>query len=320
MVPGVQKKAGAGQDLLRAGFHALKTLHGYGKIMGYRCSGSGRPADVVELRAYGGERMNLLKYRIKTFVKYRDLIWELVQRDLKLKYRRSFLGYLWSVLNPLLVMIVLTIVFSRLFDKKIVNFPVYLFTGRMLYDFLKQSTTNAMRSVTGNAALLKKVYMPKYIFTFSKVTSCMVDMVLSMGALVIVMLATRAPFHWEMLLCPIVILQLYIFCCGLGFLLAELTVFFRDIQYIYNAVLTAWLYLTPIMYPIEMLEGSPVLVFVVKGLNPLYYYVAQFRDLIYYGRLPGPRVFWGGWLIAFLMLGIGVWCFQRAKDKFILYI
>ena len=264
--------------------------------------------------------MNLLKYRIKTFFKYQDLVRELVQRDLKLKYRRSFLGYLWSVLNPLLIMIVLTVIFSNIFNKSIENFPVYLFTGRMLYDFLKASTTNAMKSVTGNAALLKKVYIPKYIFTFAKVTSCMVDMVLSMGALLIVMVVTRAPFYWQFLLCPVVILQLYIFCCGLGFLLAELTVFFRDMQYIYNAMLTAWLYLTPIMYPLDALKNVKPLVFLIKGFNPLYYYVAQFRDLIYYGRLPGPRVFFGGWIIAFVMLGIGVWCFQKAKDKFILYI
>lgn len=262
--------------------------------------------------------MELLNYRVKTLFKYKDLISELVQRDLKLKYRRSFLGYVWSVLNPLLIMIILTLVFSNLFHKKIENFPVYLFTGRMLYDFLKQSTTNAMKSVTGNASLLKKVYMPKYIFTFAKVTSCMVDMVLSMGALVIVMVATGAKFYWQFLLCPIVIVQIYIFCCGLGFFLAQLNVFFRDIQHIYSAVLTAWLYLTPIMYPIEVLPDY--LRFLVKGFNPLYYYVAQFRDLIYYGRFPGPRIFWGGWLIAFLMLAIGVWSFQRTKDKFILYI
>ncbi len=262
--------------------------------------------------------MQILKYRIKTLFKYKDLIKELVQRDLKLKYRRSFLGYLWSVLNPLLVMLVMTLVFSTIFAKQIENFPVYLFTGRMLYDFWKQSTTNAMKSVTGNAALLKKVYIPKYIFTFAKVTSCMVDMVLSMGALIIVMLVTRAPFYWEFLLCPIVILQVYIFCCGLGFFLAQLSVFFRDVQYIYNAVLTALLYMTPIMYPIERLPNY--LIILIKGCNPLYYYVAQFRDLIYYGRFPGPRIFWGGWILAFLMLSIGVWSFQRSKDKFILYI
>lgn len=262
--------------------------------------------------------MEMLKYRMRTLFKYKDLIQELVSRDLKLKYRRSFLGYVWSVLNPLLIMIVLTIVFTTLLGKKIENYPVYLLTGRMLYDFLKSSTTNAMKSVTGNAALLRKVYMPKYIFTLAKVTSCMVDTVLSFGALFIVMVVTGAKFHLHILLIPLVIMQLYIFCCGLGFFLAQLNVFFRDVQYIYSAVLTAWLYLTPIMYEITRLPRN--LQLFVKAFNPLYYYVAQFRDLVYYGRFPGPRIFWGGWLIAFVMLVIGVWSFQRSKDKFILYI
>ena len=140
----------------------------------------------------------------------------------------------------------------------------------------------------------------------------------SLGALLIVMVATRAPFHWEMLLLPLVILQIYIFCCGLGFLLAQLNVFFRDIQYIYKAITTAWMYLTPIFYPIEQLPVS--IQFLIKAFNPLYYYVAQFRDMVLNGRIPGPRIFWGGWIWAFVMLLIGVWSFQRSKDKFILYI
>lgn len=263
--------------------------------------------------------MELLKYRIRTLFKYKDLIKGLVGRDLKLKYRRSFLGYVWSVLNPLLTMIVYTVVFTRLLGKKIENYPVYFLTGRMLYDFMKTSTTGAMKSVVGNSAMLRKVYVPKYIFTLSKVTSCMVDMVLSLGALFIVMIATKSQFHWCMLLMPYVILQTYIFCCGLGFFLAQFDVFFRDIQYIYSVILTAWLYFTPIIY--ELNDRFPRWFHIaVKGFNPMYYYVAQFRDLIYYGRLPGPRIFWGGWLISFLTLGIGVWAFQRSKDKFILYI
>ncbi len=263
--------------------------------------------------------MDLLRYRIKTLFKYKDLIRELVARDLRLKYRRSFLGYVWSVLNPLLTMIVLTIVFTNLLGKKIENYPVYLLSGRMLYDFMKISSTEAMKSVVNNAPLLRKVYVPKYIFTLAKVTSCMVDMVLSLGALFIVMVVTGSKFHATLLLLPYVILQLYIFCCGLGFFLAQLNVFFRDIQHIYSAVLTAWLYFTPIIYQLD--ERFPQWFHVaVKGFNPLYYYVAQARDLIYYGRLPGPRVFWGGWVIAFIALVIGVWSFQRSKDKFILYI
>lgn len=175
-----------------------------------------------------------------------------------------------------------------------------------------------MTSVVSNASLLKKTYLPKYIFTFSKVTSCMVDFVLSFGALLVVMLATGAKLSWTFLLFPVVVIQIYIFCCGLGFLLAELNVFFRDIQYIYQAVTTAWMYLTPILYPIESLP--PRLQLLIKGFNPLYYYVAQFRDLVYYGHLPGPRVFWGGWILAFVMLVIGLWAFKRRQDDFILFI
>ena len=256
--------------------------------------------------------------RINIFMKYKDLLYQLVTRDIKLKYRRSILGYLWSVLNPLFVMIIMTIVFSMMFSHNIENFPLYLFCGKMLFDFLSVSTTQAMTSVTGNAALLKKTYVPRYIFTLSKVTSCMVDLVFSFGALIIVMLFTRAPFHWTFLLFPLVVVQIYIFCCGLGFFLAEFNVFFRDVQYIYHAVITAWMYLTPIFYPMESLP--PAVQFFIRAFNPIYYYIAQFRDLVYYGRLPGWRVFWGGWLIAIVMLAFGLWMFKRKQDDFILYI
>lgn len=262
--------------------------------------------------------MSTFRYRINTFFQYKDLIKELVSRDIKLKYRRSFLGYIWSVLNPLLIMIVMTVVFSAMFQRNIENYPVYLLCGRMLYEFMTTSTNGAMRSVTGNASLLKKTYIPKYIFTLAKVTSCLIDFIFSLGALFIVMLATGATFHWQILMIPLVILQIYIFCCGLGFLLAQLHVFFRDIQYIYKAITTAWMYLTPIFYPLEQLPD--IVQLLIKSVNPMYYYVAQFRDMVLNGQLPGPRIFWGGWIWAFVMLVIGVWSFQRSKDKFILYI
>ncbi|MCD8015646.1 MAG: ABC transporter permease [Lachnospiraceae bacterium] len=262
--------------------------------------------------------MELLNYRIRTLFKYRDLILELVKRDLKLKYRRSVLGYVWSILQPLLYMIVLVIVFSNLLGKKIENYPVYLLSGRLMYDFLKTSTNSAMKSVTGNASLLQKVYVPKYVFTLARVTSAMVDMVLSFGALIIVMIATGARFYPTLLFTPLVVVQIYLFCCGLGFFLAQFNVFFRDVEHIYSAVLTAWFYVTPIIYEINRLPAN--VIFFVKAFNPLYYYVAQFRDLVYYGNFPGPRIFWGGWLIAFLMLAFGTWTFQRSKDRFVLYI
>lgn len=254
----------------------------------------------------------------KEFWRYRDLTRLLVVKNIKLKYRRSFLGYVWSVLNPLLIMAVMTVVFSAMFSRGIPNFPVYLFCGQLLFNFMKNTTHQAIFSITGNASLLKKTYVPKYIFTLSKVTSGLVDLLFSLGALAIVMIVTRSPITWYALLSPLVLLQLYVFCVGLGLFLAQANVFFKDTQFIYNAVTTAWMYLTPIFYPIEMLSGS--VLWFVKHCNPMYFYVGQFRDLVYAGRLPGPMIVLAGCGAALALLLLGVWSFMRSKDRFILYI
>ena len=254
----------------------------------------------------------------KEFWKYKDLLKLLVSRNLKLKYRRSVLGYVWSVLNPLLTMVIMTVVFSTMFSRNIENFPVYLFCGQLLFNFMNQSTHQAIFSITSNAALLKKTYVPKYIFAVSKITSGMVDLLFSLGALVIVMLVTGAPFSWHCLLFPVVIVQLYLFSLGMGLFMAQANVFFRDIQYIYNAVTTAWMYLTPIFYPVEMLPDW--LRGIVTHFNPMYFYVAQFRDLVWQARMPGWGIMGAGCLAALVMLLIGAWSFSRSKDKFILYI
>lgn len=243
---------------------------------------------------------------------------QLVIRDLKLKYRRSFLGYIWSILNPLLIMLVMVFVFSNLFDRGIENYPVYLLAGRTVFELITSSTNDAMRSIIGNAALIKKVYVPKYVFTLSKVTSATINMIFSMGALLIVMFFTGAPFTWYFLLFPVVIIQLYIFCCGIGFFLAQAIIFFRDVQYIYKAFTTAWLYATPIFYSIEHM--SEKVRFIIEYFNPAYYYVKQFRCFVYEGCLPEPRIFIGGWIIAIVAFIIGLWSFKKTQDKFILYI
>lgn len=255
---------------------------------------------------------------IKEFWSYRDLIRLLVAKDIKLKYRRSILGYVWSILNPLLIMSVMAVVFSTMFNRKIENFPVYLFCGQLLFNFMNTCTHQAIFSITANAPLLKKTYIPKYIFTVAKITSGMVDLCFSLGALLIVMLFTGANFAWTNLLFPLVILQLYVFCLGLGLFLSQANVFFRDIQYIYNAVTTAWMYLTPIFYPIDSLPEN--LQWIIKHCNPMYFYVAQFRDLIYSGRLPGYGIVLAGCVTALVALVVGIWSFGRSQDKFILYI
>lgn len=259
-----------------------------------------------------------LEQYLHEFWRYRDLLKLLVTKNIKLKYRRSWLGYVWSILNPLLIMAVMTVVFSTIFKRKIENFPVYLFCGQLLFNFMSSTTNQSIFSITGNAALLKKTYVPKYIFTMAKITSGLVDLVFSMGALAIVMIVTRAPVSWHVLLAPFVLLELYVFCLGLGLFLSQANVFFRDIQYIYNAVTTAWMYMTPIFYPIDALPEK--FGWLIKHLNPMYFFIGQFRDLVYLNKLPGHVILIAGAVTPVLMLIIGLWSFHKSEDRFILYI
>lgn len=262
--------------------------------------------------------MNIWKLRIETFFHYTDLIKELVSKDLKLKYRRSFLGYVWSILNPLLIMLIMTMVFSQMFNRNIENYTVYLLIGRTIFEFVNTATSQAMTSVRTNYALIKKIYIPKYVFPLAKVTSSMIDCVFSLGALLIVMVFTRTPVSPYLLFFPIVILQAYIFSCGLGMFLAQGVVFFRDLQYIYKAFTTAWMYLTPIFYPVEQLPEK--LQWVVIHINPLYAYVTQFRTIVIDRTMPELWMVAAGFIWAFAMLIFGMITFKRSQDRFILYI
>lgn len=262
--------------------------------------------------------MSIWIERLKNCYRYKDLIIQLVQKDVKLKYRRSFLGYVWSILNPLLIMLVMVIVFTNMFRFEIPNYPVYLLIGQTCFNFLSESTNQAMFSIVGNAALLKKTYVPKYIFTISRVSSSMVNMLFAMGALVFVCFICRVRLNWCMLFIPVIVLQLYIFCMGLGMFLAQASVYFRDVQHIYGAALTAWMYLTPIFYPAESLPER--ILKLVKYLNPMYGYITQFRTVVLYARMPEARMILYGTAVALLMLLLGTWSFYKTQDKFILYI
>jgi len=260
--------------------------------------------------------MDWIKKRLQGFLNYRELLSQLVVRDVKLKYRRSFLGYIWSVLNPLLIMMVMSYVFSNLF--RFTNSPVYILTGLVMFNFMSEATSMAIGSITSNGALIKKTYVPKYIFTVSKVTSSLVNLLLSMVALWIMMVITGVPLTPWFLVFPIIVLVLYVFCLGLGLFLAQAAVFFRDIQYIYGVLLTAWMYMTPIIYPIEILpERFSV---IVLYWNPMTYYVTLFRDSVLYGQMSQPYLIYGAVAFALVFLVLGIWSFSRNQDKFILYI
>lgn len=262
--------------------------------------------------------MNRIKGQIRVCYQYRHLFQQLVSKDIKLKYRRSFLGYLWSILNPLFTMLVMIIVFSHMFRFDIENYPVYLIIGQTIFNFLNEATTMAIYSITGNAALIKKVYVPKYIFTVSKVTSSMVNFLFSLLAMVLVFFFCGIRWNLNFLFIPVILLQIYLFCTGLGLFLAQASVFFRDIQYIYNVLLTAWMYLTPIFYPLTSLPKQ--LQNAITAFNPMYDYIMQLRIIVLEGVFPDENLILKGSAVAFLALGIGLWSFSRSQDRFILYI
>ena len=262
--------------------------------------------------------MNKMKTRCQVLYNYRYLIKQLVTKDIKLKYRRSFLGYVWSVLNPLMVMVVMYLVFSKMFRFNIDNYSAYLIIGQTLFTFMTEAPNQAIFSITGNGPLLKKVYVPKYVFTLSKVTSSLVNLVFSLGAMIIVFVITKVQFSWAMLFFPVILMEVYIFSLGLGLFLAEAAVFFRDIQYIYNVLTTAWMYLTPIFYPMEQLPESVQKA--IKIFNPMYQYITQFRTISLHQTLPAAGDVVYGFAIAFVFLIVGSWAFIRKQDDFILYI
>lgn len=183
------------------------------------------------------------------YTRYAFLIKQLVSRDFKTKYKRSMLGMAWSFLNPLLTMSVQYIVFSTLFKSDIENFPVYLLTGIVFFNFFSEAVSMGMTSITGNASLIKKVYMPKYVYPVSRVISSLVNFALAILPLFIVMLFTGTAFKWSLILLIFDILCLLGFVTGMSLLLTTAMTFFQDTQFLWSVLSMIWMYLTPIFYP-----------------------------------------------------------------------
>lgn len=254
---------------------------------------------------------------IKKFKKFEPLLLLLVRRDFLAKYKRSVLGVLWSLLNPLLTMLVLTIVFSFMFRFEIENYPVYLLSGQIIFTMYSEITNMCMPSVLAASALMKKVSVPKYIFPLSRAISSLVNFGFSFVALVLVMLITRAPFHWSLFYTPIAAGYAFIFAVGIGMLLSALLVFFRDITYLYGILMTAVMYFTPLFYPISIIPDKYRW---IMSLNPLYHFVACFRTCVIEGQIPG---IWQNLIclsLAMVALFVGLFFFEKKQDEFILYI
>lgn len=262
--------------------------------------------------------MNQIKQQMIELFNYRELLKQLVLKDIKLKYRRSYLGYVWSILNPLLMMLVLVLVFSNLFKFDIENFSVYLLSGQLIFNFMSEATSVAVTSITSNAPLLKKTYLPKQIFVISKVISALVNMLFSMIALILVMLVTQVTITWNILWLPIIFLEVFIFSLGVSFFLSATSVFFRDIQYLWGVFISIWMYLTPIIYPISIIPKEYSWFY--ENINPMVNYVTQFREVILHGNSLDSLSIIIGYSTAIFVLFIGLWVFNRKQNDFILYI
>lgn len=262
-------------------------------------------------------KRDFVKWQMKSYNRFKHLLKLMVKRDFQTRYRKSFLGVLWSLLNPLLTMLVMTLVFSYLFRFDIPNFPVYLLSGQIIFGFYTESTTRSMGAVIANESIIKKVYVPKYIFPLSNVLSSLVNLAFSLIAFIIVFVATRAPYHSTILLIPIPIVYIFVFSLGIAMLLSSMTVFFRDLTYLYGIFVTLLSYLTPLFYPAKIIPewAQPFM-----GLNPLYHYVTYFRSLALDGVVPGlwENIVCIGFALAALC--VGAYVFVSKQDKYILYL
>ncbi len=269
------------------------------------------------------------------FMKYRFLLRELVVKRIKLQYRNSILGVFWTFLQPLLTMIVLTFVFSSFFGKgssdSIVNYPVYLLSGRLLYEFYSQSTKRAMKSIRGSASIIKKVYVPKYIYPLSVVLSTFVTFLISLTVLVVVIaffnIAKIDPITitGNVVFAIIPIIILFVMCLGIGMLLATLDVFFKDVESLYDVFCMLLFYATPIVYTLDKIgSGEDSWKISVLKVNPLYGIVEMFRAAILHGNelwsyLDISSVIYSA-VFAVVVFIIGVGVFYKLQDKFILHI
>lgn len=267
---------------------------------------------------------------IKEMKKHGFLLEYLIARDFKIKYRRSVLGIAWSVLNPLFMMLIVSTVFKVVFRINLegYSYPVYVIIGQTMFNFLSEATNTSMQSILVSASLIKKVYIPKYIFPLEKVSFSFVNFAVSMVAVIIVGLIENIGISWHILLVPLLLITFYFFCLGLGLVLSVLAVFFRDTLHIYGIILTAWMYLTPVFYTLDNIgirdgvNASFWRMFIEKVFifNPMCQYITVFRDLVLYHRMPGilSILLCVGYAAVIMLLG--TLFFAKKQDEFILHI
>jgi len=248
--------------------------------------------------------------------RYRDLITQLVRRDVLTRYKRSVLGIAWTLLNPLGMMLVLTLAFSQIFKFGAVpSYPAYVLSGLLAWNFFSQTTTAAMVNLVWGGGLLNRIYIPRASFALAAIGTGLVNNTLAIVPLLLVMWVTGVPVKLSIIFLPVSMLVLACFSLGVGLLISTIAVYFPDVAEMYQILLTAWMYLTPIIYPEEILPDAYRLL--ITNLNPVYHLVKLYRLPVYYGRFPSLSELWPALTITILVLMVGWWIFAKKSDEFV---
>lgn len=251
---------------------------------------------------------------LRAIINYRYLVVQFVRRDILTRYKRSALGVAWTMLNPLGTMLILTIVFSRVFGGSQEGYAAYVLSGLIAWNFFAQSTNAATLHLVWGGSLLRKIYIPRTSFAVSATGTGLINLLLSLIPLAIVMLIIRVPIRWTIIFLPIPILFLAMFALGIGLLISTMAIYYADFAEMYQIALTAWMYLTPVIYSPEILPETYRIW--ITRLNPMYYLVELFRAPIYYGEVPDLFLVLISAGIASLTLFIGWMFFTGKSDEF----
>ena len=249
--------------------------------------------------------------------RYRELIWALALKELKIRYKRSVLGFLWALLNPMLLMLVLSVVFSVIMQAQIPHYAIFILSVLLPWTFFSQSLTYAAESIVGNGELIKKVKVAKLVFPVAAVVSNMINLLLSLIPLVLIVLVMRHPFHLTWIYLPVPLIALTIFTLGATFFFAAVNVYYRDVSHILQILLQLWFYITPIIYSLDFFPARYRILF---KLNPLQYFLNGFRLSVYYGLMPTWHSILISFVVAFAALYLGFDVFKRKQDEFVFYV
>lgn len=243
-------------------------------------------------------------------VRYTSLIRNLVAKDLKVRYKNSALGFLWSLLNPLLMMVVFTFVFTQLLNQHIPDFPVFVLVALLPWNWCATAITAGTTMLIDNASLINKVYFPRVLLPISGVLSSGVNYVLSLPALFLIMAAFGVPFTPWIVVIPIIVLTQALFLIALVLILAPLNVYFRDTMVLVEVGLTAWFFMTPVFYDIKSIV-SPALAAWMYRLNPMAAIIEEYRIILYHGAVPDPLFMGRALMTSVVLLIVGYLIFVR---------